>query len=82
MRNWSTACPDWEERIVKKQSLVTCPILFPEVADYAIENIFKELKIVDMVGHPTIGEITRPWVYDLAGPFFGSLADRDWETSD
>ena len=72
--DWTTACVDWEKRIIEGGSLVTCPILYPDVADYAL-SIFKQLKIVDMVGRPTIGEVTREWVYDFAKVFFGSLDD-------
>lgn len=71
---WSTSCPDWESRIVNREPLITCPVLYPEVADHAM-GIFKELRIVDLVGRPKIGEVTRDWVYDFAGVFFGSLND-------
>lgn len=72
---WSTACKDWESRIVSGQSLVTCPVLFPDTADHAIDNIFKELRIVDMIGRPKIGEVTRDWVLDISRVFFGSMDD-------
>lgn len=74
MQEWTTACPDWEKRIVKGENLIQTPVLFPEVADHAM-RIFKALKIVDMLGRPTIGEVTREWVLDLVEVFFGSLDD-------
>ena len=42
---WTTACPDWEERIVNKQSLMPCAPLFPQVADVA-ERIFRNLSLL------------------------------------
>ncbi len=70
--DWTTACPDWEKRIVKKQSLMACKPLFPEVAEVAL-NVFKELVLVDVVGSPKIGEVTREWVYEFVAAIFGSL---------
>lgn len=68
---WTTACLDWEERIKTGQSMMPCPPLFPEEADAALE-VFKQLKIVDAPGSPTIGEACAPWVFDFAGAIFGS----------
>ena len=68
---WSTACHDWERRIVDKESMVACPVMFPEYAEYAL-GILKELQIVDVPGRPKIGDITRDWVYDFANVIFGS----------
>lgn len=68
---WSTACLDWEKRIVAKQSLIAFPPLFQDTADQALE-IFADLRIVDAAGQPTMGEIARPWVTDFVGSIFGS----------
>ena len=68
---WSTACPDWETRIKNRQSLIPCEPLFPDVADQAIE-IFKQLRIVDAPGSPTIGEACDKWVIDFARVIFGA----------
>ncbi len=66
----STACIDWKERIVKGESLIPPPI-FPEEAKAAME-IFKELRIVDAIGSPMIGDSCLPWVFDFASCIFGA----------
>lgn len=35
--------------------------------------IFEGLRLVDVLGHPTIGEVSRPWVLEYAATLFGSL---------
>lgn len=68
---WTTACPDWEERIVAKKSLMPCEPLFPQVADVA-ERIFKELILVDVMGSPKMGDVTLPWVLEFVRAIFGA----------
>ncbi|AWV87061.1 terminase large subunit [Acinetobacter radioresistens] len=69
--DWTTACPDWEERIVAKQSLMPCKPLFPDVADIAL-RIFNELILVDVMDSPKMGEVTLPWVLEFVAAIFGS----------
>lgn len=68
---WTTACPDWEERIVAKQSLMPCKPLFPEVADVAL-RIFNELILVDVMDSPKMGEVTLDWVLEFVAAIFGA----------
>ncbi|HBI2401775.1 terminase large subunit [Acinetobacter baumannii] len=68
---WTTACPDWEERIVAKKSLMPCEPLFPQVADVA-ERIFKELILVDVMGSPKMGDVTLEWVIEFVRAIFGA----------
>jgi phage terminase large subunit-like protein len=69
--DWSTACPDWERRIVAGESLIPCAPLFPDEARQALE-VFKALRVVDVAGSPTMGEICRPWILDFVASVFGA----------
>lgn len=69
--DWTTACPDWEKRIVAKESLMPCKPLFPEVADIAL-NIFNELILVDVMDSPKMGDVTLQWVLDFVQAIFGA----------
>lgn len=68
---WTTALPDWEERIVKGESLIPCPPLFATSSEIAL-RVFKELALVDVIGCPKIGEITRDWVFEFVSVIFGA----------
>lgn len=68
---WSTSCKDWERRIVAGESLIVCPPLFPDEGESALEQ-FKQLRVVDVAGRPTFGEVCRPWIFDLVRTLFGS----------
>lgn len=68
---WTTACVDWERRIVEGQSLIPFAPLFPDQATAALD-IFEALRIVDAPGSPTFAEACRPWVMDFAAAIFGA----------
>jgi phage terminase large subunit-like protein len=71
MKEWTTACPDWEKRIVKGQSLIPMTALFPSEAEEAL-GVFDTLRMVDAPGSPQLGLVSRPFVHDFVAQIFGS----------
>ncbi len=67
---WSTACMDWESRLVAGRSIIPAPI-FQDQADQALA-IFKQLRVVDLPGRPTFGECSEQWVFDFVAAIFGA----------
>ncbi len=67
---WTTACPDWAEKLKSGQSIIPPP-LFPAEAERALA-VFRELRIVDAPGSPTFGQCCAPWVFDLVASIFGA----------
>lgn len=68
---WSTACPDWEQRIVERRSLIPFEPLFPREAGLALD-IFESLRIVDAAHRPTFGEAARAWILEFVAAIFGA----------
>lgn len=68
---WTTACPDWERRIVAGESLIPLPPLYPDEAKAALE-VFGELRVADAPGSPRMAEACRPWALDFVGSVFGA----------
>lgn len=72
---WSTKCANWEDRIIKGESLIPFEPLFPDSAAAAL-SVLHLLKIVDAPGSPTIGESCEQWTDDLAGAIFGAYNEE------
>lgn len=73
---WSTACPDWRERIVAGDSLVPLAPLFPDKAKDAL-GVFCSLQVTDLAKKadgtwPTLGEVVDQRVIDLVAAIFGA----------
>jgi len=69
--SWSTACPDWEQRILGRQSLVPDLPLFEEERDRAL-RIFDRLMLPDVIGTPAMKEAAGDWFRDIVAALFGS----------
>lgn len=67
---WTTACPDWADRLRAGKSIIPAPI-YPEEAEKALA-VFRELRIVDAPGQPTFGAASEQWVFDFVAAIFGS----------
>ena len=68
---WSTACVDWEERIVAGRTMTPVGPLFPDEAAYAMD-VFNSLRMVDADGSPLMGEACLPWVTEMVAALFGA----------
>jgi phage terminase large subunit-like protein len=68
--DWTTACPDWAERLVAGQSIIPPPIFADEAARAL--GIFKQLRVVDLPGKPTFGECSDEFVFDFVAAIFGA----------
>jgi phage terminase large subunit-like protein len=55
---------------MKGESL-TPPPIFPEEAAAGLA-VFKELRLVDVLNRPTLGEAGRPWIFDFVSTVFGA----------
>lgn len=71
MVDWTTALPEWESRIVNRESLIPFAPLFPSESDRALE-IFGALRMVDAVGSPLMSDAVLPWVNGFVGAIFGA----------
>lgn len=83
MEGWSTACPDWRERIRDGRTLMPAGPIFPEQAQVGME-VFNSLRAVgvpnpdnevDEFGRPvppTYGQVCRPWIKEIAEAIHGS----------
>jgi phage terminase large subunit-like protein len=71
MRSWDTAVPDWDERLLAGRSLVPELPLFKAEAAKAL-RVFKRLRLPDVIGTPTMGEVCGPWFFPIVEALFGS----------
>ena len=71
MPTWTTACLDWQERIMGGKPLISFSPLFPDEAQSSLD-IYNELLIVDAPGSPKMGDVSRQWITDFVSSIFGA----------
>ncbi len=69
--DWSTACPDWEDRILAGRPLVPDLPLFETEAEKAL-RVFKRLRLPDVIGTPTMEVACGEWFFPIVAALFGS----------
>lgn len=70
MAEWTTACPDWADRLRAGQSIIPPPI-FPEEAEAGLA-VMRDLRIVDAPGSPRMEDACGDWLFELAASIFGA----------
>ncbi len=68
---WSTACQDWEARLLAGRPLVPELPLFSDEAAKAL-RIFGRLKLPDVIDTPTLADATGPWFLAIVEALFGA----------
>jgi phage terminase large subunit-like protein len=71
MNAWSTACPNWESLILSGEPLVPELPLFRSEAERGL-RYFKQLRIPDVFGTPTLAEACGEWFFPVVAALFGS----------
>jgi phage terminase large subunit-like protein len=70
-KSWDTSCLDWENRILDGRSLIPELPLFEAEAARALW-VFKQLRLPDVIGTPTLGDACGPWFFPIVEALFGS----------
>jgi phage terminase large subunit-like protein len=71
---WDFACPDWEQRLAARQSLLPSLPLDERKATLAV-SFFDKMRLPDVAGNPTLKEAGGDWQRDIVRAVFGSLDD-------
>jgi phage terminase large subunit-like protein len=73
LSSWTTARPNWVEDILAGRSMSPGFDSLPDKAraEKALTT-FKMLRISDVPGRPTFGEVAEQWVFDFVAAVFGA----------
>lgn len=69
---WNFSNVDWADKLKKGKSLLPDLPLNKKEAQRAL-NLFNRLRLPDVMGTPTLGESSGPWLGDIVRATFGSL---------
>lgn len=71
--DFTTALPDWEQYILQGRTPIPALPLDDSRAGRAL-RLFKALKVPDIEGNPTYGEVCGDWVFALVSAIFGAFS--------
>ena len=74
MTGWTFACPDWQERLKGRRSLLPDLPLDAEQAERAVK-IFNKLRLPDVPGQPLLADASGEWLRDIVRAVCGSVVD-------
>ena len=66
------ACPDWLAKLQRGETPIPALALDENLADVAVK-LFDKLRVPDISGQPTFGEVGGEWVRDIVRAAFGSI---------
>lgn len=66
------SCRDWRERITRGESLIPRGLVLDEDRAQSASEVFNLLRLPDVPGQPTFGEVGLPWVDDQVRAVFGT----------
>jgi phage terminase large subunit-like protein len=75
---WDTSCVDWSERLLSGRTLVPDLPLFESEVERAT-RMFNRLRLPDLYGQPTRGDVCGPYIYPIVAAIFGSLDPVTYE---
>lgn len=70
---WSTAVPDWEDRLLAGRRLVPEGLPLDEEMAAKAVRVFDRLRVPDVEGQPRFGDVGADWFRDIVRILFGSL---------
>lgn len=77
MAGWDFACPDWQERLARGDSLIPDLPLDRKLADRAV-RIFDKLRLPDVAGNPPLAQAAGDWQRDIVAALFGSVTQEGY----
>jgi len=71
----SFACPDWRDKLARGETPIPALDFDPIEAEVAV-GFFNKLRVPDIPGQPTMGEVGGEWFRDIIRAAFGCISYR------
>ena len=75
---WDLGCPDWEDRLRRRRSLIPALPLNKAEGNRAVA-VFNKLRLADVPGTPTLEDAAGDWFRDVVRVLFGAMDAKNRE---